>query len=433
MPDLTTLELPPLLRRPQGRARRLARGFLALVLGAALGAPAADAYNAELVWDRNPDAARYDIYVRFIEGVGGPPAQTARQLSLQADAAPLGGDGRVHFAVTDLPVGPTVIFAVTARRDGKESPRSNELLLTYEMVARYIDSDGDGLLDYEEDVDLDLIVDEDETDSRKADTDGDGLSDSDELFRTFTDPREADSDGDGTDDARDTCNDIDRDGFGTAVASTASCKRDNCPLAYNPAQRDSDSDSFGDECDACNNLGGLQNFGERGTVVSFRRVYADTIRGNDGFKFRGEFGLPPNAPFAALDPSTDGMRILVEAADGRTISDITIPPGLKTAGVGRGWKTDPRGNKFRYADKSGERINGVVKILLKDMGKRAPGQVRAIIKARDGDYPVSPELAPLRVVVVLGDSVASEEGACGETVYNESSCRAPNKRMVVCN
>ena len=389
-------------------------------------------FAVELVFDRNPEAGSYNAYARFEPGVGPPPTQTEVRANFWAGSLPMSGDGRAYVVLTDLPLGPTVVFTVTAQKNGVESPRSNEIRLTYATVARYVDSDQDGLLDFEEDSDLDLVVDPGETDSRRADTDGDGLTDFVEIYDTHTDPLGTDSDGDGTVDGRDSCNDMDRDGFGSAAVSTASCRRDNCPFVYNPGQTDSDYDSLGEVCDPCTNVGDLQTFDSRSDGVTFRRIHEDTIPGNDTMAVRGEFELPPATGFDTLDPSTDGARIVVEAASGRIISDIKLPGGIKEAGVERGWKLDPRGNKFRYIDQSTNRIGGIVKLIAKDMSKRAPRHVRLAIKGRDGDYPVSPSDAPIRVGVILGNSDASKQGACGETGFAEDGCRLTTRRMLVC-
>ncbi len=66
--------------------------------------------------------------------------------------------------------------------------------------SKYVDTDGDGLLDVEEDLNGDGFLDPGETDPLKPDTDDDGLIDSYEIFGTLgppTDPRDPDTDGDG--------------------------------------------------------------------------------------------------------------------------------------------------------------------------------------------------------------------------------------------
>lgn len=79
------------------------------------------------------------------------------------------GDGFVNFRELNLP-----------RKDGKK----------VRISFKKIDSDADGLTDYEELLKFG-------TDPRKADSDGDGLSDGDEVHLYSTDPLNPDSDGDG--------------------------------------------------------------------------------------------------------------------------------------------------------------------------------------------------------------------------------------------
>jgi len=415
------------------RARRVARRvILAVACTTTLGvAQQAAAYTAELVFDRAPAATSYNVYARFEKNVGPTPTETERKTQFLASALPAGADERIRVLIRDLPVGPDVIFTVSAVRSGSESSRSNKLRLSYATIAYYIDSDGDGLLDFEEDFDLDLVVDPGETNSRKADTDGDGLNDYREIYETYTDPLAADTDGDGTVDGRDTCNDMDRDGYGSAVGS-ASCRWDNCPYVYNPGQTDSDYDSMGEACDPCTNVGGFQNFDSKRAAVTFGRVYQDRIAGNDTIAVRGEFDLPAATSFGNLDPSIDGARIVVEGANGAVVSDIRLPAGLKQPGTLRGWKIEPRGKKFRYIDQSSERVGGIVKLVAKDMSKKVPRRVRVAVKGRDGDYPVAPENSPVRVTIVLGNSDASKQGACGETAFRTDGCRLTSHKMLAC-
>lgn len=66
------------------------------------------------------------------------------------------------------------------------------------------DTDGDGLLDSEEDANANGVVDTGETDPTKRDTDGDGLNDYDEIYLYDTDPTDPDMDGDGVNDGDET-------------------------------------------------------------------------------------------------------------------------------------------------------------------------------------------------------------------------------------
>ena len=91
------------------------------------------------------------------------------------------------------------------------------------------------------------------------DTDGDGISDLEDNCRQIANPDQADTDGDGAGDACDNCvNDPNKTSpgiCGCGVADTDSdgdgvrdCN-DNCPTIANPDQIDSDGDGIGDVCD----------------------------------------------------------------------------------------------------------------------------------------------------------------------------------------
>src|SRR5689334_6634071 len=83
-------------------------------------------------------------------------------------------DGAFTAVLADLAVEKTYTFAVSAyAADGTESERSNERSIGYAQAAFVVDSDGDGLADAEEDVNLNGVRDPGETDRLVADTDGD--------------------------------------------------------------------------------------------------------------------------------------------------------------------------------------------------------------------------------------------------------------------
>ncbi len=84
-------------------------------------------------------------------------------------------------------------------------------------------------------------------DEAPADSDGDGVMDAEDNCPFVENPDQTDTDGDGAGDACDTVNnsDSDDDGVDNEV--------DNCPTVANPGQEDSDGDGAGDVCDSVNN------------------------------------------------------------------------------------------------------------------------------------------------------------------------------------
>ncbi len=97
---------------------------------------------------------------------------------------------------------------------------------------------------------------------QNLDSDGDGIVDSDDNCPYIYNPDQSDTDGDGVGDACDNCKttpnadqaDTDGDGVGNVC--------DNCPDVFNPSQKDSDGDGIGDACDLCpddptNNCGAI--------------------------------------------------------------------------------------------------------------------------------------------------------------------------------
>jgi hypothetical protein len=151
--------------------------LMCLTLAAPIGAHAGT-YAARVRWQPSTDPAvvGYRVYKRTVNGTYGP-AQDA--------VTPTPGlDGTLSVLVNSLDVRTDYAFAATAYTgDGSESGRSNELLIGYADVADMMDSDGDGLTDAEEDVNLNRVVDAGETDPNNPDTDGDGVRDGSDQCR----------------------------------------------------------------------------------------------------------------------------------------------------------------------------------------------------------------------------------------------------------
>jgi hypothetical protein len=156
--------------RPRGGARC---GRLLLVALACATVPsAALAYRARVRWQpvSGTTVASYRVWLRT------PPSTTAsvREAGLPAAAT----DGTMTFLLDGLDLRTEYVVSVSAKRpDGSETPRSNEVSTGYGQAAAVVDSDGDGLTDAAEDVNLNGRVDPGESDPLRADSDGDGVRD----------------------------------------------------------------------------------------------------------------------------------------------------------------------------------------------------------------------------------------------------------------
>jgi hypothetical protein len=153
------------------RAGLWAFGLLYLLLSSI-----ASAAPVTLAWDAvsDPGLAGYKIHYGYASG----------QYSFSVDVG-----NTTTASLSDLDQNQVYYVAATAYdASGNESDFSNEVM--YDLSQ--IDTDGDGLKDWEE-------ISKYKTDPMQADTDGDGLSDGQEVMRG-TEPTQADTDGDGVKD-----------------------------------------------------------------------------------------------------------------------------------------------------------------------------------------------------------------------------------------
>jgi PKD repeat protein len=92
-----------------------------------------------------------------------------------------------------------------------------------------LDSDGDGIIDAEDNCPADSNPDQ-------IDTDADGLGDVCDNCQEVANPDQTDADADGTGDLCDSCTDTDGDGYGDPGYAANTCGEDNCPDTFNPEQ-----------------------------------------------------------------------------------------------------------------------------------------------------------------------------------------------------
>lgn len=131
----------------------------------------------------------------------------------------------------------------------------------YRVYQPTLDTDGDDLLDYQEDANMNCREEPGETHPNKFDTDEDGISDSVEIRTSKTDPQKEDDDGDGLEDGEEVGADgvwdkdigetnpkaSDSDGDGLSDSYEKS-------LGLNPNNNDTDIDGLKDADDLCPRL-----------------------------------------------------------------------------------------------------------------------------------------------------------------------------------
>jgi hypothetical protein len=150
-------------------ARRFAFALLSLAI-ACWSPPesAAGQYSARVRWAPSPSSGviEYEVYRRPVSGAYGPAEPGTPTLS----------GGVYSLVVADLDVRTDYAFSVKAV-GATASSTSNELRIGYTDVASVLDSDGDGLTEAEEDLNLNRRVDAGESNPDVADSDADGVGD----------------------------------------------------------------------------------------------------------------------------------------------------------------------------------------------------------------------------------------------------------------
>lgn len=249
------------------------------------------------------------------------------------------------------------------------------------------------------------------------DVDGDLVNDACDNCPGVANNDQDDLDADGIGDACDTCTDIDGDGYGNPGDA---CPADNCPFVSNPAQADSDGDGIGDGCDPCTNIGGARNMTVKPKVV-VTKINTNVVPNDDGLLIKGEFVSA--TAFSSLNPLVDGGRVLLLDSAGGTIFDVSLPSGPYNGSGTAGWKAVGAPIKrWIYIDKTTTPPSGIFRVTFADRSKKAPNQVKVVVRGKNGSFPVAAVHAPVRAVVVLGGQASSDAGECGETSFGVPHC-----------
>ncbi len=119
--------------------------------------------------------------------------------------------------------------------------RIESLLFDYACSFTFPDTDGDGILDVEDN--CPFISNQDQ-----GDLDNDGVGDVCDNCPDIFNPDQDDVDGDNIGDVCDDCIDSDNDGYGDPAYPDNLCAADNCLATPNSDQTDTDGDGIGDAC-----------------------------------------------------------------------------------------------------------------------------------------------------------------------------------------
>ncbi len=182
---------------------------------------------------------------------------------------------------------------------------------------------------------------------------------------------------------------------------------DICPGQSDPSQDDGDGDGLGDACDPCTNGSAVLAVKSKLTLQKLALPLGD-----DRFKFQGTMTVPSGA----INPSTDGLRVIITDAGGQTIVDATVPPGAYNDTTASGWKANGPETAFVYKNQGGTipSLAGVSKVVVKRSLKN-PGEVRFNVSAIGGSYPL-PGSLPVKGTVILDPPYASNN-QCGDAVF----------------
>ncbi len=132
--------------------------------------------------------------------------------------------------------------------------------------------------------------------------------------------------------------------------------------------------------------------------------------GGQGLQVKGEFSL--GGPIVGgLDPASSGFGMVIQAADGTPLYEVTLPAGEYSRATGEGWKTSARGGSAQWKSRTG--VSGVTQVKLR--WADTSGQGSFDLKGKNLSLGVEAGDLPLQAEVRLDPAVPA--GRCGVATW----------------
>ncbi len=139
---------------------------------------------------------------------------------------------------------------------------------------------------------------------------------------------------------------------------------------------------------------------------SLRMVKLDRGAGEQKLVLRGE-ALFASPVAAGVDPVADGVQLRLLDEEGRSLLEVTVPPGVYERAGGRGWTESGRGGSAKWRSKVP--LAGIDQIDLDWDDARDPGRVSFMVKGKALALTLAANDLPLRFELGLGDADAFDE------------------------
>jgi hypothetical protein len=126
-------------------------------------------------------------------------------------------------------------------------------------------------------------------------------------------------------------------------------------------------------------------------------------------KWKGEAVIPK--PWTGIDPSLNGVRVVIDAVADAGGIDVTLPGGPA-------WTTNATGNRWTYRDAHGT-VGGITRVSLQDRSKSTDGLLRFVVQGKGGTA-VLPDVSQVRSALVVG-----APGECASLTWNPPAGARP--------